>query len=236
MKKILFSLAAVVFGAVVMTSCGNKAVNEENTEDSVALAAQFGGEGSSTFEAVKARLTSDDAKANLEALVEEIKANGDKYNAAQLVEARMLLDELVEKAKNAEVSVEDITAATEKVTEMVGDGVIEKAKTYLSGLVASGDAVQQAAVGEINDQIDAAKAAGEEAVAPVVNDVKEKVNEGKAVVEKANQKVAEANQKVAETKQKVDETKQKVDNVKESAKKTNEAVKNVGKSLENLVR
>lgn len=229
MKKILFSLAAVVFGAVVMTSCGNKAVNEENTEDSVALAAQFGGEGSSTFEAVKARLTSDDAKANLEALVEEIKANGDKYNAAQLVEARMLLDELVEKAKNAEVSVEDITAATDKVTEMVGDGVIEKAKTYLSGLVASGDAVQQAAVGEINDQIDAAKAAGEEAVAPVVNDVKEKVNEGKAVVEKANQKVAE-------TKQKVDETKQKVDNVKESAKKTNEAVKNVGKSLENLVR
>ena len=229
MKKILFSLAAVVFGAVVMTSCGNKAVNVENTEDSVALAAQFGGEGSSTFEAVKARLTSDDAKANLEALVEEIKANGDKYNAAQLVEARMLLDELVEKAKNAEVSVEDITAATEKVTEMVGDGVIEKAKTYLSGLVASGDAVQQAAVGEINDQIDAAKAAGEEAVAPVVNDVKEKVNEGKAVVEKANQKVAE-------TKQKVDETKQKVDNVKESAKKTNEAVKNVGKSLENLVR
>ena len=229
MKKILFSLAAVVFGAVVMTSCGNKAVNEENTEDSVALAAQFGGEGSSTFEAVKARLTSDDAKANLEALVDEIKANGDKYNAAQLVEARMLLDELVEKAKNAEVSVEDITAATDKVTEMVGDGVIEKAKTYLSGLVASGDAVQQAAVGEINDQIDAAKAAGEEAVAPVVNDVKEKVNEGKAVVEKANQKVAE-------TKQKVDETKQKVDNVKESAKKTNEAVKNVGKSLENLVR
>ena len=229
MKKLFITFAVAVLGAVVLTSCGNKAENTESSEDSAALAAQFGGEGSTTFDEVKARLTSDDAKANLEALVEEIKANGSKYNAGQLVEARLLMDELVEKAKAADVSLEDITATTEKVSEMVGDGVIEKAKTYLSGLVASGDAVQQAAVDEVNDQLDAAKAKGEEAVAPVVSDVKKVNEEGKAVVEKANQKVQEVNQKVTETKQ-------KADNVKKAAEETHQSLKNIDNSLENLVK
>lgn len=161
MHKVILSLAIILLGGMTLAGCGSSKSNAPATDslgtDSLTALAD------TSSVAALANLTGD-AKADLQTLVDELKANSSKYTATQWAYVQQKYAEIVAAAKKAGVSDADLASLTSTVTSYMSSDAAKAGIANLKNAASSTEAVQKAteAKDAIQEKVEEAKKSAEE--------------------------------------------------------------------------